>query len=81
PMSEEYRKNLTHLLAEKQEESRKTLRHWREDAWKKIQDNTRTGSIREDDKFRAKDDLQKMVDDYNKKIEDIGEKKKKEISE
>lgn len=81
PMSEEYRKNLAHLLSEKQEESRRTLRHWREEAWKKIQDNTRTGAIREDDKFRAKEELQKMIDDYNKKIEDMGEKKKKEISE
>lgn len=81
PMSEEYRKSLMHLLSEKQEESRRTLRHWREDAWKKIQDSTRIGAIREDDKFRAKDELQKMIDDYNTKIEEMGEKKKKEISE
>ncbi|GAG97531.1 unnamed protein product, partial [marine sediment metagenome] len=35
--------------------------------------------IREDDKFRAKDELQKLVDKYNDKIEDMVERKKKEI--
>lgn len=81
PMTEDYRKNLLHLLSEKQEEARKTVRHWREEAWKKIQDQARAGAIREDDKFRAKDELQKIVDEYNEKIESIGEKKKKEIME
>lgn len=81
PMTEDYRKNLIYLLSEKQEEARKTIRHWREEAWKKIQDETRAGKVREDDKFRAKDELQKLIDEYNEKIESIGEKKKKEISE
>lgn len=78
-LNEEYRKNLIHLLSEKQEESRKTLRHWREEVWKEIQEKAKTGEIREDDKFRAKDELQKLIDDYNSKITDLGERKKKEI--
>ncbi len=79
PLSEEYRKSLLRLISEKQEEARKTIRHWREDAWSEIQEKTKEGEIREDDKFRAKDELQELIDDYNKKIEEIGEKKKKEI--
>lgn len=78
-LSEEYRKSLIRLISEKQEEARKTIRHWREDAWSEIQEKTKTGEIREDDKFRAKDELQELIDEYNKKIEEIGEKKKKEI--
>jgi len=81
PLSEEYRKNLIKILSEKQEEARKTIRRWREEAWDEIQEKFRAGKIREDDKFRAKDELQELIDEYNQKIEDIGEKKKKEITE
>jgi len=80
-LNEEYRKNLLRLLSEKQEETKKTIRHWREKIWGQIQDMAKEGEIREDDKFRAKDELQDLVDQYHQKIEDIGEKKKKEITE
>ena len=78
PLSEEYRKNLLRLLSEKQEEARKTIRRWREEAWDEVQEKFKEGEIREDDKFRAKDDLQDLIEEYNKKIDEIGEKKKKE---
>lgn len=81
PLSEEYRKNLLHLISEKQEESRKTIRRWREEVWDEIQEKFKEGEIREDDKFRAKDDIQDLIDKYNEKIDEIGEKKKKEILE
>ncbi len=80
PLTEEYRKNLLHLLSDKQEEARKTLRRWREQAWKEVQDGFQEGKIREDDKFRAKDDLQELIDEYNKKIDNLGDKKKREIT-
>ena len=81
PLSEEYRKDLLHLISEKQEQARQTIRHWREEAWEEIQEEFKAGAIREDDKFRGKDELQKLVDEYNEKIEKMGEKKKKEILE
>jgi len=81
PLSEEYRKNLIRIISEKEEQVRKTIRKWREEAWSKIQEKTKQGEIREDDKFRAKDELQKLVDEYNEKIEELDEKKKKEILE
>lgn len=80
-LSEEYRKDLLRVLSEKQEEARKTIRRWREKAWDEIQERFKEGEIREDDKFRAKDELQDLVDEYNKKIEEMGERKKKEIME
>lgn len=80
-MNEEYRRNLVHLISEKQEETRKTIRHWREKAWSEVQEKTKEGEIREDDKFRAKDKLQELVDEYNERIEKSGEKKKKEVLE
>jgi len=81
PLSEEYRKNLLRVLNEKLEAARLTLRRWREEAWRQIQEGFRQGKIREDDKFRAKDELQKLIDEYNGKIKEIEERKKKEIME
>lgn len=81
PLSEEYRKELMRLIADKQEEARKTVRRWREESWSQIQEMARSGEVREDDKFRAKDELQKLVDEYGEKIEASGEKKKKEIAD
>ncbi len=80
-LSDEYRKNLLNVLSVKAEEARQTVRRWREDAWKKIQEGFKEKTIREDDKFKAKDELQKLVDKYNKKIEELRERKKREISE
>ena len=79
PLSDEYRKSLLRIISEKQEESRKTIRRWREQAWDEIQEGFKNKEIREDDKFRAKDELQKLVDKYNEKIEEMVERKKKEI--
>lgn len=80
-LTEEYRKSLQKLLSEKSEQAKLTIRHWREKAWKEIQDGFQESKIREDDKFRAKDELQKLVDDYHEKIQDIKDKKEKEIME
>lgn len=79
PLSEERRKELMTILIDKLEEARISIRLQRERAWKEIQELTRAGKIREDDKFRGKDELQELIDEYNEKIEEIGEKKKKEI--
>ncbi len=81
PLTEEFRRNLTKILNEKGEEARISLRKVREDAWKSVQDGFRDGSIREDDKFKGKEELQKLIDEYNGKIEAISAKKEKEIME
>lgn len=80
PMSEDYRKGLLRILSEKQEDAKKTIRRWREQAWSEIQDGFRKGEIREDDKFKAKDELQDLMDEYNQKIEEIRKRKEKEIN-
>ncbi|MCP6718106.1 MAG: ribosome recycling factor [Patescibacteria group bacterium] len=78
-MSEEFRKDLTRFVSEKQEIVRKTIRRWRDEAWGEIQESERDGKISEDDKFKGKDELQDLVDEYNEKVEKLVEKKKKEI--
>lgn len=79
PLTEEYRKSLIHLISEKQEDARRVMRKWRDEAWSQVQAQQREGKIREDDKFRAKEDLQEQIDEYNERIEAIGERKRKEI--
>lgn len=78
-LTEEYRQQLTRVLSEKAEQARQTIRHWREDAWNRIQTAQKEKQISEDDKFRGKDELQKLVDEYNEKIKNLVEKKKNEL--
>jgi ribosome recycling factor len=81
PLSEDYRKSLMKFLSEKQEEGRKSMRGWRDKAWQEVQQKAKEGEIREDDKFKAKEDLQKLIDEYGKKIDEMGERKRKELTE
>lgn len=79
PLTEERRIDLVKILNQKAEESRVSVRNAREEAWKEIQNMEKEGKISEDDKFRGKDDLQKITDEYNNKVEKIRNKKEKEI--
>ena len=79
PLTQEFRQTLLKVLGEKAEEAKKTIRHWREEAWNEIQDKTRKGEIREDDKFRGKEALQKFIDEYIKNIDELVERKTNEI--
>lgn len=79
PLTEERRKEFIKLLKQKTEESRIKIRRIREEIWDRVQKMERAHEIREDEKFRAKDDLQKLIDEYNKKIVEIESKKENEI--
>ena len=78
-LTTETREKLVKILKEKLEEARIAVRQEREIVWNDIQDKEKEGKMSEDDKFRAKEDLQKIIDEMNKKLEAIFEKKEKEI--
>jgi ribosome recycling factor len=78
-LTEEYRLSLGKVLNEKAEQAKQTMRRQREDTWNKIQTAQKDKLISEDDKFRGKDELQKVVDDYQEKIKGLIEKKKNEL--
>ena len=78
-LTEEYRKSLLKMLNEKAEETRQVMRKQREEVWNKIQAAQKEKKLTEDDKFKGKDELQKIIDEYSKKILDLIEKKKGEI--
>ncbi len=75
----EGRIKLVKILKEKMEKARVSLRTEREKTWNDIQAKEHDGKIPEDEKFRAKDELQKLVDAANKNLEAIFEKKQKEV--
>ncbi len=79
--SEERRQSIIRLIEEETEKIRETIRHWRQVSWKKIQDAFQAGEISEDEKFKAKDELQELIDEYNQKIQDIRKKEESEIKE
>jgi ribosome recycling factor len=78
-LTDEYRQLLSKTLNEKAEQSKQTIRHQREHIWNEIQDAFKNKKISEDDKFKGKDELQKVVDEYNEKIKSLVERKKQEI--
>lgn len=78
-LTQEYRQTLFRLLSEKSEQTKQTLRKWRDEAWGEIQEEARAGDIREDDKFKGKEDLQKLIDEYTQRVDELVEKKKAEI--
>jgi len=78
-LTEEYRNSLSKMLGEKAEQTKQTMRRAREDAWNKIQAAQKAKELTEDDKFRGKDELQKIIDDYQEKIKTLVDKKKNEL--
>ena len=80
PLTQEYRDQLIKVLSEKGEQVRQGFRKQREETWGKIQDAVKDGELREDDKFRGKEELQKLIDECQLKLEEMIERKKQEIS-
>lgn len=78
-LTEERRREMVKVLNQKGEEARISVRSIREEIWKEIQEAEKRGEISEDDKFKGKDEIQKIVDEYNKKIEEIRAKKENEM--
>jgi ribosome recycling factor len=77
----ERRQELVKAAKAKLEEARVAVRSARDESWGAIQDQEREGTIREDEKFRLKDELQKKIDDANDALEALFEKKEKEVTE
>ena len=78
-LTTERRIGLIKILKDKLEEARVSVRGEREKVWNDIQEKERDGKIPEDEKFKGKEELQKIMDDAHKKLEAIFEKKEKEV--
>lgn len=78
-LTQDYRRDLAKMLNQKVEQAKQVMRKWREEAWNEIQRKAKEGVIREDEKFRGKDELQRVVDEYHAKVDVLQERKEKEI--
>lgn len=78
-LTTETRASLVKVLKEKLEEARITVRRERENVWKDVEAKEEDGKLTEDDKFAAKEDLQKIINETNTNLENIFEKKEKEV--
>jgi ribosome recycling factor len=78
-LTTETRQNLVKVLKGKLEEARISVRKEREEVWNDIQAQEKESILTEDQKFRSKDELQKIVDEANNNLENIFEKKEKEV--
>ncbi len=78
-LTTETRQTLVKVLKEKLEEQRVTVRRERERIWDDVQSKQKEGKLTEDEKFKAKDELQKIIDEANRNLEAVFEKKQKEV--
>ncbi len=65
---------------EKLEDAKKNIRSYRDDEMKEIDKKEKEGGMGEDDKFRFKAELQKIIDEGNANLESLLIKKEKEIN-
>ncbi len=80
-LTTERRVSLMKIAKEKLEEARISLRHERDEVWSDIQNKEKEGEISEDEKYRYKESVQKIVDEYNTKFDQMYDKKEKELKE
>lgn len=78
-LTSERREQFVKVVKSKLEEARVSLRGLRDKTWKEIEEKEKAGGMGEDDKFRLKEDLQKIIDEANQKLEMVADKKEIEI--
>src|SRR3989338_3186312 len=78
-LTTETRQTLVRGLKEKLEESRISVRREREAVMEDIEAQEKEGKMTEDERFRAKEELQKIINETNNNLEAIFEKKEREI--
>lgn len=78
-LTTENREKLVKVVKAKLEDARISVRKAREEVQSDIEAKSKEGGFSEDDKFRAKDELQKCVDLANSELEGLFEKKQSEI--
>jgi ribosome recycling factor len=78
-LTSERREALIKLSKDRLEHARVSLRNERDAVWNDIQKKEKNGEMSEDDKFRFKEDMQKMVDAGNEKLDALLKRKEEEI--
>ncbi len=79
-LTSERRQQLVKVAKQKLEEGRISLRKERDRVWDDIQKKEEEGGMGEDEKFRLKAEMQKMIDEAGKKLLALSEKKEQEVT-
>jgi ribosome recycling factor len=78
-LTTERRNEFIKIAKDKLEHARIAIRTERDKVWTDIQKKEKDGELSEDEKFRGKDEMQKLIDEANQTLEAQFQKKEKEI--
>ncbi|MBA3550987.1 ribosome recycling factor, partial [Patescibacteria group bacterium] len=79
-LTSESRNTIIKIAKEKLEQARITLRKLRDETWGDIQEKEKEGGMSEDDKFRFKAEMEKIIQEGNKSLDEAHARKEKEIT-
>lgn len=79
-LTSDRREQLMRLTRAKLEEARTAVRQAREHTWQDIQKQEKDKVISEDEKFRAKEDMEKVVKEANETLEEMAKRKEQELN-
>jgi ribosome recycling factor len=80
-LTSERRESLIKVSKEKLEKAKISLRQERDEIWNDIQKKQKDGELSEDEKFKLKDEMQKLIDEKVKGMTEMTDRKEKEIKE
>lgn len=80
PLTTERRDEFVKLAKAKFEQAKVSLRKHRDEAWDGIQSAEKEGGMSEDEKFRFKAEMEKIIQDATKNLEALCKKKEEEIT-
>ncbi len=78
-LTSERRQQVIKIAKERLEQARVSLRKVRDETWTDIQNREKAGGMGEDDKFRFKNEMEKIIQEAGKMIEAQFEKKERDI--
>ncbi len=78
-MTGESRDKYIKMVGKKLEEARISVRSAREEVWSDIQKKEKDGELSEDEKFRGKDEMEKVIKEANEALDAIAKRKEEEI--
>lgn len=81
PLTEERRKELVRLVAQRVEHARVAIRNVRRDAIRDLRDLEDEGEISEDERMRAEKRVNELTEKYIEQANQVGERKEREILE
>jgi ribosome recycling factor len=81
PLSEDRRKQMVKMAKDMVEKAKLAIRNARRDANGQADAEEKDGTLTEDERFKAKEEIQRLTEQYEKKADEGLEKKTKEVME